>query len=92
MACRLQLSGSMVQRTLRLTLRSLRRVTIALLGGALLVIGIAMIVLPGPASLAIPAALGILALEFEWAERWLHRARQTFQRALAQLRRRRTTP
>jgi tellurite resistance protein TerC len=92
MACRLQLSDSMVQRTLRLTFRSLRRVTIALLGGALLVIGIAMIVLPGPASLAIPAALGILALEFEWAERWLHRARQALRRGLAQLRRRQTTP
>jgi tellurite resistance protein TerC len=31
-----------------------------------------MIVLPGPAFIVIPAGLGILALEFAWAKRWLH--------------------
>jgi tellurite resistance protein TerC len=34
-------------------------------------VGVAMIVLPGPAFIVIPAGLGILALEFAWAKRWL---------------------
>jgi len=53
------------------TLRTGRKLAIALVGGAVLLGGVAMIVLPGPAILAIPAGLGILALEFEWANRWL---------------------
>lgn len=49
---------------------------IALVGGTVLLIGIAMIVLPGPAILVIPAGLGILAIEFAWARHWLKRVRQ----------------
>jgi len=61
----------MLIRVLDTTLRSGRRLAIAIAGGFLLFAGIVMIVLPGPAILAIPAGLGILALEFEWANRWL---------------------
>lgn len=46
-----------------------------------LIIGIAMIVLPGPAIVVIPAALGILATEFAWARRLLHRVREKIERA-----------
>lgn len=45
-----------------------------------LAIGIAMIVLPGPAIIVIPAALGILATEFAWARSALHRVREYIQR------------
>jgi tellurite resistance protein TerC len=38
---------------------------------SVLVVGIAMIVLPGPAMVVIPAGLAILATEFVWAQRWL---------------------
>jgi hypothetical protein len=38
-------------------------------------LGIALVVLPGPAFLVIPAGLAILAIEFAWARRWLGRAR-----------------
>jgi tellurite resistance protein TerC len=38
-----------------------------------LLIGIAMIVLPGPAILVIPLGLAILATEFVWARRLLKR-------------------
>jgi len=48
---------------------------VAIAGGLVLVAGVAMIVLPGPAVVAIPAGLGILALEFEFARRWLAAAR-----------------
>jgi cation-transporting ATPase F len=44
-------------------------------GGSVLLAGIAMIVLPGPAFLVIPLGLMILATEFTWAKRWLKRAR-----------------
>jgi uncharacterized protein (TIGR02611 family) len=36
---------------------------------------------PGPGFLVIIAGLAILATEFEWAERWLHRARERFDSA-----------
>ena len=48
---------------------------IAVVGGSVLLVGIAMIVLPGPAILVIPLGLTILATEFLWARRWLKRAR-----------------
>ena len=49
----------------------MKKVLVAIAGGALLAAGIAMIVLPGPALVVIPAALAILAIEFLWARRWL---------------------
>ena len=49
----------------------LRKCLVAVLGGALLIAGVAMLVLPGPAVVVIPAALAILAIEFLWARRWL---------------------
>lgn len=52
-------------------MRLLRRILIALLGGTVLLIGIAMIVLPGPAIVVIPAGLAILGIEFAWARHWL---------------------
>jgi tellurite resistance protein TerC len=49
----------------------LRKLLIAIAGGVLLIAGVAMIILPGPAFVVIPAALAILAIEFVWARRWL---------------------
>jgi len=56
-------------------LKPLRRIAVAVVGGTVLVIGIALIILPGPAFLVIPAGLAILAIEFAWARRWLRSAR-----------------
>jgi len=47
----------------------IRKVLVGIVGGAVLLVGIAMLVLPGPAFVVIPAALAILAIEFEWARR-----------------------
>lgn len=58
------------------TLRRIKRISVAVAGGTVLLTGIALIVLPGPAFVVIPAGLGILAIEFEWARRWLRRARE----------------
>jgi tellurite resistance protein TerC len=38
-------------------------------------VGVALIVLPGPAFIVIPIGLGILATEFAWARHLLHAAR-----------------
>ncbi|MFO1464943.1 MAG: PGPGW domain-containing protein [Steroidobacteraceae bacterium] len=56
--------------------RWLRRIGIAIAGGGVLAIGIAMIVLPGPAIVMIPVGLTILGLEFAWARSWLARMRE----------------
>ncbi len=57
-----------------------RRTIIAVIGGTVLVFGLALIVLPGPAVVVIPIGLAILATEFVWARRWLQRARKLFKR------------
>jgi tellurite resistance protein TerC len=44
-------------------------------GMTVLLFGVALIVLPGPAIVVIPAGLAILSLEFTWARRWMKRAR-----------------
>jgi hypothetical protein len=51
-------------------------------------------VLPGPAVVVIPAGLAILATEFPWAHRLLHRVRRGLESGLSRFRRRRdpTTP
>ena len=56
----------------------LKKIFVAVLGGALLIAGVAMLVLPGPAVVVIPAALAILAVEFLWARRWLNWLRERY--------------
>jgi hypothetical protein len=56
-------------------MKLVRRFGIAIGGGAVLLIGIAMIVLPGPAIIVIPIGLGILAIEFVWARQLLKKMR-----------------
>jgi uncharacterized protein (TIGR02611 family) len=66
----------------RSALRHLRRVIVAVVGLTVLAIGVAMIVLPGPATVVIPLGLGILAIEFAWAERMLKRLKDEGKRVL----------
>lgn len=67
-------------------LRQIRKVFVALIGGTILVIGIAMMVLPGPATVVIPVGLGILAAEFAWARRLLHQFRKYAEEAARRVR------
>lgn len=53
-----------------------RRIVIGLVGGTVLAIGFALIVLPGPAFVVIPVGLAILGLEFAWARLWLRKVRR----------------
>ena len=59
-----------------MTLKSLRRIFIAITGTTVLLIGVAMIFLPGPAILVIPAGLVILATEFIWAKVLLNKMKE----------------
>ena len=43
-------------------------------GFTVLLSGLAMLILPGPALAVIPIGLFLLALEFQWAETWLERS------------------
>lgn len=57
-------------------LKQLRRLIVAVIGGTVVAIGVAMVVLPGPAILVMPTGLAILATEFLWARRLLQRMRR----------------
>jgi uncharacterized protein (TIGR02611 family) len=57
------------------------KIMVSLIGFAVLVAGIIMIVTPGPAIVLIPLGLAILATEFDWARRWLEKAREQAVRA-----------
>ena len=61
-------------------MKKTKRIAVMILGGTVLAIGIALIVLPGPAFIVIPAGLAILAIEFAWARRWLRSARAVLPR------------
>jgi tellurite resistance protein TerC len=52
-----------------------RRLVVAVIGATLIAVGVALLVLPGPGLLVLWAGLGVLALEFAWARRWLRRLR-----------------
>lgn len=56
-------------------LRQLRRILVLVLGGTILLVGVALLFLPGPALVVIPAGLGILAVEFAWARVLLKKAK-----------------
>jgi uncharacterized protein (TIGR02611 family) len=52
-----------------------RKIVIGVIGTTILLIGVALIVLPGPALVVIPIGLGVLASEFVWARRVMRRGR-----------------
>lgn len=57
-------------------IRHTRRLIVLVVGLTLLIIGIAMIFLPGPALIVIPFSLVVLGSEFIWARRLLRRMKR----------------
>ena len=49
-----------------------RKIVVGVIGGTIVLVGIVLLITPGPASVVIPLGLLILASEFAWA-RWLLR-------------------
>ncbi len=60
----------------RVSLRGARRIAIALIGSTALLLGVAMLILPGHGLLVIPIGLALLSTEFIWARRWLAQIRK----------------
>jgi uncharacterized protein (TIGR02611 family) len=57
-------------------IKIVRRVIVSVVGATVLLIGVALLVLPGPAFIVIPIGLAILATEYAWARRWLKKVRR----------------
>ena len=57
-------------------LKTARKIVVGLIGGTVVLIGVIMLVTPGPAFIVIPAGLAILATEFVFARRLLKRIKQ----------------
>jgi len=60
----------------------LKKFLVAVIGGTVVLIGVCLIVLPGPAVVVIPAGLAILATEFVWARNLLKKAKALGRKAL----------
>jgi uncharacterized protein (TIGR02611 family) len=60
----------------RFIARNGRRVAVTIAGFAVLLAGVAMLVLPGPGIVVIIAGLAILATEYVWAQRYLKIAKE----------------
>ena len=71
--------------------RQARRLIVFVIGGTVLLFGIVLLVLPGPAFVVSPMGLGILSLEFVWARIWLRKLRQTAEAAAQRVRQMGTT-
>jgi hypothetical protein len=50
-----------------------RKLIVAVIGSTIVLFGLALVLLPGPAVLVIPLGLAILATEFAWARRLIKR-------------------
>ncbi len=75
----------MILKTIHMTYRMARRIVVLVVGMSVLIFGVVLIVLPGPAFVVIPIGLAILSIEFAWARRWLRKVRETISENAAKL-------
>lgn len=76
----------MIRGRLRRLPRPVRRLIVSVMGGTVFLLGVVMLVTPGPALLVMPAGLAILSLEFVWARRLLKRYKSAARNALGAMR------
>jgi tellurite resistance protein TerC len=62
---------------MHLTYRTARRVAVLAVGSSVVLLGIVMLVTPGPGLVVIPIGLAILSVEFAWARLWLRKVRES---------------
>ncbi len=74
----------MIKRAVHFTYKTGRRIIVAIVGVSVLLLGIIMVVAPGPAIVVIPIGLAILAIEFVWARHWLKKLREVISRRAAE--------
>lgn len=66
---------------MRISRRVVRKPVVTLIGSLVVVAGVVMLLTPGPGLIGVAAGLAILATEYAWAERLLHRVRARIRRA-----------
>ncbi|NKB89394.1 MAG: hypothetical protein GKS06_14335 [Acidobacteria bacterium] len=59
-----------------MTLRVARRIVVTIVGATVVLIGVIMLITPGPAFVVIPIGLAILGLEWAWARRLLRKVKE----------------
>lgn len=68
--------------------RKVRKVVVLIVGSVVLLAGVALLFLPGPAFVVIPTGFAILATEFEWARRWAQKSMEWLRSARDKVKRR----
>lgn len=63
----------MIRKITDISYRLGRQIVIGIIGGTLLLVGVIMLVTPGPGIAFMLAGLAILAIEFAWARIWLRK-------------------
>ena len=66
---------------LRFLARSSKRLAVTVIGGVLVLGGLAMLVLPGPGILVVVLGFAVLGTEYAWAAAALERTKRTAERA-----------
>lgn len=57
------------------TYKIVKRVIVTVVGMTVLLLGLILVFLPGPAIVVIPLGLAILSIEYAWAGNWLKKIR-----------------
>lgn len=63
--------------------RLVRRIVVLVVGIPVTIVGLVLLVAPGPGIPLVIAGLAILAIEFEWAQAHMDRVKQTARRVVA---------
>ena len=58
------------------TYKVVKRLVVTVVGISVLLVGLVLIFIPGPAILVVPLGLAILSVEYAWARNWLKRIRE----------------
>lgn len=66
---------TLIKRLSYTALRHSRRLVILVIGATLILVGLILIVTPGPAIVVLPIGLGVLSIEYAWARRLLRHPR-----------------
>jgi len=66
----------MIRKAAHVTYKTARRIAVLAVGSTVVLLGVVMLVTPGPGLIVIPIGLAILGAEFTWARMWLRKVRE----------------
>jgi uncharacterized protein (TIGR02611 family) len=61
-------------------IKKIKRLIVSIFGFTILIIGLAMLILPGPGLIIIPIGLAVLATEYLWARNLLNKVKKRFKK------------